>query len=113
MNRHDEEQEGEAQEASPKTTWMLCPVCEGRGTTVNPDIDGNGLTRENFDEDPDFAEDYMSGVYDVTCRCCQGRTTIQVTRMDELRQNAADRELAYREDGVYDPSYNPRDYRYG
>ena len=56
---------------------IVCYTCEGRGMTVNPDIDGNGLTREDFEEaGPEFEEDYFAGVYDVTCRTCKGKNVI-------------------------------------
>ena len=57
--------------------WVACPVCDGKGTHVNPSIDCCGITAEDFDEDPDFREDYMAGVYEQTCNRCNGRTTIQ------------------------------------
>ncbi len=28
-------------------------------------------------EDPDFAEDYFGGKYDVTCETCQGRNVVE------------------------------------
>lgn len=56
--------------------YSVCPRCEGTGTHVNPAIDGNGLTREDFDEDPDFRDDYMSGVYDVACYECGGKRVV-------------------------------------
>jgi hypothetical protein len=52
--------------------YEVCGRCEGRGSHVNPAVDGNGLTSEDFDADPDFFEDYMSGAYDVPCECCHG-----------------------------------------
>jgi len=60
------------------TKWEVCPVCQGRGTHVNPDIDAHGLTAEELREDPDFAEDYFAGAYDITCNRCRGRTTVAV-----------------------------------
>lgn len=62
--------------------WAVCPVCEGRGTHVNPAIDAGGLTAEDFADDPDFAEGYMRGDYDQTCNHCKGRTTVQTTDED-------------------------------
>lgn len=59
-------------------TLEVCHRCEGRGTHVNEAIDGNGLTARDFDEDPDFRSDYMSGLYDVTCTHCQGRNVAAV-----------------------------------
>lgn len=57
-------------------SWAVCPLCYGEGKVVNPSIDCGGLTQEDFDEDPAFREDYFSGVYDVTCPECHGRTTV-------------------------------------
>ena len=48
-----------------KVKYQLCPVCEGKGTHVNPDIDCNGITQEDIANDPGFFEDYKSGIYDV------------------------------------------------
>lgn len=75
------------------TRWEVCPVCDGAGKHVNPSIDCGGLTREDF-EDEDFIEDYRSGVYDVTCSQCRGRTTVRV--VDEGRLSP-DLLVAYQE----------------
>lgn len=56
----------------------VCPRCEGKGSHVNPAVDGNGLTREDFDEDPDFAEDYFGGVFDICCEECKGMRVVCV-----------------------------------
>lgn len=56
--------------------WAVCGVCDGRGKHVNPSIDCGGLTREDFDDDPDFAEAYHGGRYDVTCGECRGRRVV-------------------------------------
>lgn len=58
--------------------FEVCFVCNGNGSHVNPSIDAGGLTREDFDEDPDFREAYMSGLYNETCRCCNGRRVVFV-----------------------------------
>lgn len=58
--------------------WEICDLCDGRGKVVNPSIDASGLTADDFAEDPGFAEDYRSGVYDIPCPRCGGRTTIPV-----------------------------------
>lgn len=56
---------------------IVCYTCDGSGKTVNPSIDGNGITASEMDElGDDFREDYMSGVYDVTCRTCKGERVI-------------------------------------
>ena len=43
---------------------------------MNPSIDSHGLTREDFDEDPEFHEDYMSGAYNIPCELCKGRSVM-------------------------------------
>lgn len=93
--------------------WIVCPVCDGEGTTVNPNIDAHGLTREDFAEDPDFAEDYSSGVYDITCAGCNGMRVVKKARIQELEQNAEDRRLAARENGDFESFNIAGDWRYG
>lgn len=56
--------------------WGVCPTCRGEGTHVNPSIDASGLTADDFYEDPGFADDYMSGVYDQPCNDCNGRRVV-------------------------------------
>ena len=65
--------------------FEVCPRCEGEGTHVNPNIDGNGLSREDFEEDPDFEEAYFAGHYDVTCEECKGLRVVPV--VDEEKTN--------------------------
>ena len=72
----------------------VCPRCESTGKHTNPSIDGNGIGQEEFDEDPDFFEDYMGGVYDVTCYECNGLRVVEVPDWDRL--TGADKK-AYRE----------------
>ena len=66
--------------------WVVCPVCEGRGTHVNPSIDAGGLSSADFDEDPEFAEAYMAGVYDQTCNRCRGRRVVPEVDWDALTE---------------------------
>lgn len=65
------------------TKFEVCPTCEGKGVHVNPSIDAGGLSAQDFAEDPDFAEEYLSGRYDVTCYRCQGERVVPV--VDESR----------------------------
>lgn len=66
--------------------WSVCDLCEGRGKYVNPSIDYNGLSDDDFRDDPSFADDYFNGVYDVTCGRCQGRTTIPEVNVKSLNE---------------------------
>lgn len=71
------------------THKAVCPVCNGTGSHVNPAIDSNGITREQFDEDPDFMEDYMSGYYDVTCYTCRGANVVDEVEWDKVDPDIA------------------------
>ena len=55
--------------------FQVCERCEGRGHHVNPSIDGNGLPTE-YQNDPEFMEEYMSGQYDVPCEECAGNRVV-------------------------------------
>lgn len=73
-----ENQKGELVELVLPATFEVCPRCRGKGTHVNPAVDGSGLSQEDFDEGgPEFFEDYMSGVYDVACYECGGKRLVE------------------------------------
>lgn len=63
--------------------FEVCPLCSGSGCHVNPSVDCDGLTAEDFMEDPDLAEEYMSGTYDVDCYQCHGNRVVPA--LDEER----------------------------
>ena len=86
---YDDEKDEETDVEFP-FKWEVCPLCNGKGSHVNPSIDCNGLTAEDFYEDPDLAEDYFSGMYDQQCNQCHGRTTVPV--IDEDRCNKEQKE---------------------
>lgn len=77
----------------------VCPRCEGHGTHVNPNIDGNGLSAEDFDEaGPEFREDYLGGVYDVACEECRGARVVVVPDFERWTvEQRAEYERAQRE----------------
>lgn len=56
--------------------FKVCPLCQGKGTHVDPTIDENGFTFEDFYDDPDFEIDYRTGMYDVECAQCHGLRVI-------------------------------------
>lgn len=64
--------------------WIVCPTCNGKGKHVTPGVDAGGISAEDFHDDPDFADAYMRGDYDVTCSRCDGRTTVQVADRDAM-----------------------------
>jgi len=63
------------------THWEICSSCEGEGTSS---AYLGSFTQEDFDEDPDFAEDYMSGQYDRACPECNGSGKVKVVDYDRL-----------------------------
>ena len=69
---------------------VVCRVCNGEGTHVNPNIDGNGIDPQEFIDDPDFAESYFGGVYDVRCEYCNGNKVV-----DEVDEDACKSRLSW------------------
>ena len=67
--------------------FEVCGTCAGRGSHVNPSIDCNGLTSDDFYDDPDFEEDYFSGRHDVTCYECGGKRVSPVVDEGRLSDN--------------------------
>lgn len=81
----------------------VCPRCSGSGTHVNPAVDGNGISREDFDQDPDFEREYIAGTYDVPCYQCNGKRVVLVPDEDAndaalLKQYYDQRDAIARED---------------
>jgi hypothetical protein len=78
MKLHDLKQDFDLVEVELPGKYEVCPRCEGRGSIVNPSVDGNGISPEQFAEDPDFEEAYFSGVYDIHCPECEGKRVVAV-----------------------------------
>jgi len=100
--RYDDEETGDEIEEDIEVPikFEVCPTCDGKGTHVNPSIDSNGLTAEDFAEDPDFREDYFSGRYDVACYGCGGSNvvpTINGDYVDEETRKLLDKVQGQRE----------------
>jgi len=76
LNIYVEDEDGNEIEIPGR--FEVCNRCDGKGTHVNPSIDGHGLSREDFDEDPQFEEDYFAGVYDIKCLECKGLRVVLV-----------------------------------
>jgi hypothetical protein len=68
--------EGEDYTVTLPTVFGVCGTCDGRGKHVNPAIDAHGISSQEFAEDPGFAEEYFSGMYDQTCNECDGRRVV-------------------------------------
>jgi hypothetical protein len=81
--------QGDEVELAIPAKFELCPRCRGAGSHVNPAIDGNGISPEEFRDDPDFEEAYFRGDYDVSCERCEGEKVIKVID----REKATEAEL--------------------
>ena len=76
---------------------VVCPRCNGRGRHVNPSIDGDGFTGEEWNEmDEDFKESYWNGHFDVVCSVCNGLRITAKIATDRL--NAEQWELLYEQE---------------
>ena len=89
-----------------EATFGVCPLCEGKGKHVNPSIDSCGLSREDFDNDPQFEEDYFSGRYDVQCYECKGERVIATPDLDRLNPDQKRWWAAVEEDIEDDARYD-------
>lgn len=89
---------------------IVCPRCDGTGTHVNPNIDGHGISPDEFNQDPDFKEAYFRGDYDVTCEECHGRNVVEVVDWEALTPKMQERLQRYEdaESQAYWESYYER-----
>ncbi len=74
----DHPETGDVCEVSFPCNNIVCPECAGEGKYVNPAVDGNGISGEEFYSEwsEEDRENYMSGVYDVVCKECKGNKVI-------------------------------------
>lgn len=92
-------------------TFEVCETCDGRGSHVNPSIDSHGISPEEFAEDPDFAEDYFSGVHDVGCAECGGKRVVLAVdreRADPAHLKAWDDAVEYHHHAAAQEAYERR-----
>jgi len=78
-----EDDEGCEREAKLPGKYEVCDRCHGRGVHDRQAF-SNGISSQDFMEDPDFAEDYFKGVYDVRCTVCGGKRVVLVPNEDNL-----------------------------
>lgn len=71
--------------------YEVCDRCRGEGTHVNPNIDGHGITQEEWetDWDEEEKETYRSGGYNIICLSCEGKRVELVPDWDNMPQNMA------------------------
>lgn len=93
--KEDGDEEEEVLELPGK--WQVCHDCRGEGRTLTGSLRNVAYTREDFDEDPDFAEDYMNknSCLHEQCHTCHGRTTEMVVDEERLKYVKPDVLKAY------------------
>ena len=79
-----EDEDGCEREVEVPCVYAVCGTCDGRGSHVNPSVDSRGISPEEFDEDPEFAESYFAGAYDVACYECRGLRVVPAPDADHL-----------------------------
>lgn len=67
----DDETEEEIEVLFPAVE-LECENCSGKGTHLADSLRDAVFTAEDMREDPDFAEEYFGGGYDVQCKECGG-----------------------------------------
>lgn len=67
------------------TYKIVCPCCHGKGVHDHPAF-SNGISQDEFDEDPDFFEAYMEGRYDVPCEECNGNNVVDSVDTESLSE---------------------------
>lgn len=98
-------------EVSLPAEYVVCGCCRGKGRYVNRNIDGNGITSSEWSElcadNEDFAENYMSGVYDVTCEECRGlRVVLEVVDEKFLTEEQKGLSKKYYDQLQFDAEYD-------
>ncbi len=105
--RHSNEAPEEDIEQAPEVRlhdsgrkFEVCPICEGEGKYVNPNIDSQGITEDEMEElGEDFEEDYFAGNFDVTCKCCRGARVVTVEQLESYESDLEDLRVRMAEDG--------------
>ena len=67
----------------------ICNKCNGNGKHSNPNIDKNGITGEEWENDWSEEErlSYLSNVYDIICSECHGKRVTLVIDQDKILDN--------------------------
>lgn len=70
----------------------ICHRCDGEGQHTNPNIDGHGITAEEWHNewDEDEREGYMNGRYDVVCEECRGNKIVMVIDEETIQSNGTE-----------------------
>ena len=73
----------------------ICCRCNGTGKTLYGSLEGMAFTQSDFDEDPDFREELMDGVYDVSCPNCASMGAVLTLDADQNSKEIVTRITKY------------------
>lgn len=70
----------------------ICHRCDGEGQHTNPNVDGHGITAEEWHNEwnEDEREGYMNGRYDVVCEECKGNKIVMVIDEEAIQSNGTE-----------------------
>lgn len=86
--------------------YIVCPNCDGCGTDrgASVECDGGGFTSSEWaDQDDDFKQDYLAGVYDKTYGYCDGKRVVLIPNRDQIEPALLDE--------IDEAEQDERDYR--
>ena len=88
-----EDDDGEEITIDLPGTYEVCHRCRGKGTHVNPSIDGHGISAEEWanEWDQEDRETYLSGGYDVTCEACGGLRVEWIVDVEAMPKDLRER----------------------
>lgn len=67
-----DDREGNSQIVELELIPEICSRCSGSGKVLSGSLEGAVISQEEFNEDPEFCEQYHSGFYDKICPDCSG-----------------------------------------
>lgn len=96
------------------THFEVCYRCEGHGTHVNPAIDGNGISAQEWNEWEDSSRSmYMNGGYDIACEDCNGMRVVPVVNESALTKEIQDKWSKHLDDWFADEAQRRAEDRMG
>lgn len=81
-----DEEAGDVVPVDLPARYEVCPNCEGRGTQCKLGAMTGSEWAEACHDDPDFSDNYRSGMYDDVCHECSGLRVVLEVDEDLLDQ---------------------------
>lgn len=112
-DKGDEDEPNNWEEDRVPARYEVCPNCQGEGKTVNPSIDAGGIPGYVFQNDPEFAENYFGGVYDVKCAECNGDRVVLVLNTEVATEEQKEQYDKWLEEKLEERPCPTCGYQYG